>query len=609
MSKLCPEKIGRNAVTCIENALLNCSLLASDIEKKGNTMSWDGHVFVYNSSEHTKNNFMGRVPVQVKGTYKKYFDKVVVEEYASVSDLRNYLKDGGVIYFFVYMTESKNSIYYTQLLPYDLNLALREVKERNKAKIKLYKFPQNDINEMTSLFMSFISDRKKQGDIADSKLSTLEELEKNGVAIENLTFGVTGIGINEANLEEYISTHTFFVYAKLKGIEKYLPISKAENAMITRRVFAPIQINNKTFYDNYTVNYEQGELTLRIGKSFELYYPHNASATLDVKLKGNLSQRIRDTEFLLALSTNKTVSINTAEITFIDTTLTDFDNERLKRKLIQLSEIKTALDMLNVQEELDIDKLTERDNQKLHDLVRAMIYNESIPLHNTNEGSISTGFLTIANISILIVYQKVDSELNHYNISSFSKPISIKIEQSIKIDNEEILGSQYLLLDKGHYARASNLNYDDAFNSIRSYGNNRYLLDCANNNMLEVLKAYDETGKAALLELAFKLSLWIRENDRSEQGSSEIDTINYIQIRRRKGDISPQELAELYLIKRNSNDNRFLCASCILLGETEQARSHFFKLSLDEQKAFISYPVCRFWEIREDIINELDIVQ
>ena len=64
------KRIEEMAIDTLKQSLHRCPFLGTFIDDNDKTPSWDGNVFVYKSKECRKSDWVGRVPVQVKGTTK-----------------------------------------------------------------------------------------------------------------------------------------------------------------------------------------------------------------------------------------------------------------------------------------------------------------------------------------------------------------------------------------------------------------------------------------------------------------------------------------------------------------------------------------------------------
>ena len=178
------KRIEETATTALKAALLRCPILDSYIDSNDKTPSWDGTVFVYRNEKQKKADLIGRAPIQVKGT-----EKVIISDTASfscqVSDLNNYYRDGGCVFFLISVDASVSTakIYYASLHVYDLKRILDDAGNQKTTTIKLERFPQDDSNEVTSIFMSFVENSRKQTSFIGKEIVSLEQLEEKGVGI------------------------------------------------------------------------------------------------------------------------------------------------------------------------------------------------------------------------------------------------------------------------------------------------------------------------------------------------------------------------------------------------------------------------------------------
>jgi len=115
------------ATSAVIQRLSYCDGLVPFINAGTTEPSWDGHVYVYPIGSDKKADLI-RVPVQVKGTKRAIEnDAASFSVSAEVSDLRNYLNDGGAIYFVVVICDDRSeSIFYKSLLPFDLQRILKD---------------------------------------------------------------------------------------------------------------------------------------------------------------------------------------------------------------------------------------------------------------------------------------------------------------------------------------------------------------------------------------------------------------------------------------------------------------------------------------------------
>ena len=185
-SKLIEDK----AIVALKKALLNCKYIDSYIDSNDKTPMWDGTIFAYNSENHKKSNFNGRIPIQVKGT-----SRIIKGDTTAFScnfdDLHGYYVDGGCLFFLVSVDKSKDwsNIYYANLLTYDLAKIKKEAEGKKSHTIKLKRFPSDDGLEIANICYAFIKDSRKQSFLSDKGVPTLAELEKSGTEISDYNRG------------------------------------------------------------------------------------------------------------------------------------------------------------------------------------------------------------------------------------------------------------------------------------------------------------------------------------------------------------------------------------------------------------------------------------
>ena len=100
------EKLATAAVTTY---ISKTDCLSPFISEGDKEPSWDGNIYLFGSSQKRKDDFIGRVSVQVKGKYlKKLIDKSKYKYHVDISDLRNY-ELYGTAYFVVLINEKKDT--------------------------------------------------------------------------------------------------------------------------------------------------------------------------------------------------------------------------------------------------------------------------------------------------------------------------------------------------------------------------------------------------------------------------------------------------------------------------------------------------------------------
>lgn len=581
------------ATTALSQVFLSCPILSPFINRNDRTPSWDGAVFVYQNAAQKKEDLLGKVPIQVKGT-QKLLTSDTASFPCSVADLRNYCNDGGCIFFLVSVPSviGEADIYYSSLQVFDLKRKLDEIGNQKSCTIKLTRFPSKDINEISAIFTSFIENSRKQASFIKHKLVSLEELTRNGVTIESLTFNASGIGLNELNLGKYLSSHDFYLYAKPKGLDIEIPVDKVCNATVVKRVDAKVTVRDVEYYPFYTVVYKEGAAHhIQLGKGIAIKLDLSSKKfNISFKASGTLSDLIQDASCYIDIIESREVAFNGEKLAFSNPNWEGLSKS--KKRLRYYKDVKKMLDTLGVTEELQCDNLTAKDEEKIRSFVAAILYNKKFGFPGIESPSIYGAF-SIANLSIWI--WAIRKEDGYYQIKSFFDAQQFAFfEESDTAHAHPIPASQYFLLDKTAFAHASNMNYDAILKSITSLAPSPKFIPYTTDLLLEIIRAYDEqTNKdGKLLELADSLCTWLStfENEKNDP----VIRLNHLQIIKRKRSFVPQEIIELSGFTNASYPAEVRCSAYLLLGDNCEAQKCFAELSPSMQETFISLPIFHF---------------
>lgn len=311
------EKLATAAV--VESISLT-DVLSPYINEGDKEPSWDGNIYIHQDKSKTKKEIK-KVPVQVKGEVRKVFPPKETPKFrVSLIDLDNWLIDGGIILFVVLLDESgkRKAIYYSALLPVKIRF-LKEFQANKKTiNVPLIPFPDNN-DRKVSVLLDFHDHMQKQTSFANSPLYSIEELESKGV-LENVSFFVTTYGKRptEQEIETFVLQNGLNLYANVKGSPIPQPIPGiSSDVHIAKDIHGDVAVGANVFYQDYRVVRYAESMDILIGKSTVLQNrPGKKKSELKFKLKGMLSDYIRDTEFLIALIENKSVVINGATISF-----------------------------------------------------------------------------------------------------------------------------------------------------------------------------------------------------------------------------------------------------------------------------------------------------
>ena len=592
------KTIEEKAVNTLKAVLYECPLLSPFISENDKTPSWDGNVFVYNNERQSKSDLIGRVPVQVKGTNNEIRSQATAFNF-EIDDLRNFYNDGGAILFLISNVPLLYipNIYYAGMSVVDLKKILDEHEKQKTCSVQLKRMPVSDRDEITTIFMSFLEDAKKQKSFIGRSIPSLEQLKRNGVDIEYLTINAVGIGTRPFNVGSFISTHEFYIYAKPKGIDVEIPIDKVVNPKAATKIDGTIKVEDREHYSSYVLEYNNGSPTIIIGKGITLDVDENIhSAKMSFKPKGYLDDYIRDTKCYLDIVEHAQVSINGGTLFFDTTGKANLDSIRGSLKYYE--DVKCVLDYLGVTEPLNCDMLTEVDEKRIRDAVLSVLYNRKLTVSGT-DSNVIYGPYDIANLSIWVWIVKEETGLyQFYNF--FEKHDVAVFEDDDDKHTKPIPSSHYLLMDKAAFVHTSNISYDAMSESIRALPHNRLLYDAVNMLMLNALNGYDDqkTKDVRNLDFADELNTWIEESD--EEFDENILLLNKLQILKRRRPLTTLEKIEIGQLVDSTDDASIRCGAFLLLDDEKEAQKHYNTLTKEMQEAFLLYPICQFGNLSSD---------
>lgn len=589
------KRIEESATTILKGALLKCPLIEPYISSNDKTPSWDGFVLVYKSEKTKKDNILGRVPIQIKGTTKIIKPDIATFP-CSFSDLNNYYKDGGCIFFLISVDLSTGNprIFYRTLLVFDLDKIIKGNGNHKTSTIHLKPFP-TDANEIANIFLEFIDNVHKQTGFIGRNFPTYESLKSNGSTITSLTITAPGNGLTLEDLPNYLSTHEFYLYAKIKELDTDIPIDKIKGLIVSKSVNAEVRVKGQCFFSSYQELYMNGNHIIRIGKGISVDIgTKDNHFILHIDKPATLSDYIIEAEFLFKMVEQGEFTVNRVTFRLNGASLPDLQGR--KKTLEYCKDIKKMLDYLGVTEELNLNILSENDRNNLRNFTEAFLYNREIGFPNTNQNLFYGGF-KIANLLIWIWAIRQSDGM--YRIDNFFKLHQIATFPEDNADlSKPIRTSQFVLLDKKGLIHISNMDYKMIYADISQTPPSPEYCAKVNFLVLEMIGAYDEQKKPddKLLDLAERICDWLRS---IKSGiNPEILLLNKLQITKRRRALSESEIVELAKITENTCATETKCGAYLLMGFDDEAQKCFDKLPTNAQEEFLKYPICLFGKLK-----------
>ena len=588
------------AVTTIQNAVVLSNHLKQYIKIDDKEPSVDGFVNLYNKGGKTKENYYGRVAVQVKGKQKVISSNKKEMSYSvSIADLKFYIREGGVIYFVVLISPDgkQQRIFYNDLLPIKVYKILESSKAQTTKSLKFREL--TDIKNIDRLFFSFYDQKKKQStNLIDlSQLPSIDKLQKESV-LEKLTLSIPNVeGYRDPT--QAILNNDIYVYAHVKGLSYSIPVdvmSDDSYMAVAHEVHNKISAGNIT-YDKGKIIETLDDTTLNIDNWLIAKFSKNTSKKgrkVEFKFtpRSTLRERAKDMEFLLAFIDEGGFYLGENFCEFrAELNEDNFDIDDKREQLVFMKKVLRLFEILHISENLDMSILTQSELQELNILITAFV--DEKPTNYLRNDLPCNYSVKIGNIIIALCHYEKDR--NRYIDDMFNGKFAVGFD----VDDLKHFVPAFAILNKGDWAKISNINFESvqsAFAKFYEQYQDLTIFEVANNTMLSMFLAYDQTHNPKLLEAIIKLSMWLCENDSPENFGKEYSLVNYLQAIKRKRKYEKSESHDLIKIAENSKiDVALRVAAYLLLDNYDAAEMHFEKLDENVQNAFREWPIYLFW--------------
>lgn len=586
------------SVSAVKDSLIRSGFLDPFIAEKDKQPSWDGYVIIYSDKNKTKDKIKGRIAVQVKGTETNNLSKSKITFTVEKVDLLNYLYDGGIILFVVYIDSNGDhkKIYYTELTPIKLREILRTIK-KDKKNITLTEFPTSG-KEKASIFLNFYEHSQMQTSFAKADLQTLEKLNTQGV-LESISTSISGYGLDVTNpYDILLQNDENYFYANVKGSSIPQPLDfVATEINISQKNKVNVTVNGTLFYNEIIQIKSKDNFINKIGQSFFLKF-NNDHTKLNIKYKGSnfLRVLVNDLGFLLAAIESGQIELNEhiIPLDFYNKETSHFDFEQMQNKLVYLRKVVKVFDLLGATTDIDISQLSKREIREIDHLVTAFI--EEKPVSGLKSNLPPVLSIKIADFLFTLRFTRLPNKNNTYNIFDF-----FTTEGDIwsrDDDGNEWVTSPYSILTTNNFLTVTNINYDLLLPSFQNLEDDEHKYIQANNTLLHLLNAYDASNgkKPELLQSANGFSEWLLDAADNIL-SFNIRWLNRFQVIKRQRNFTSNEIIKLKnIIDSNSTSEDELVGAYLLLDNQNAAKIHFDNLDSDDKEVFKTFPIYHFWK-------------
>ncbi len=548
-----------------------------DIHMNDKTVSWDGNIIYFKNKKPTVTGNEFLIPVQVKGKeYKTLPDKNRISFSVETVDLKNYLKNEGIIFFVIAIEKCsyRTKMFAKILLPIDLVGIMNNKEEQGSITIHLNYI--ETVKELEEICSFFNENRPKQSYINIQNFNPKsEDMSEFTVSILPSKYRNPAIAIVKNRMK--------YLYLKKGNLE--IPLVATDFITSTEGKIK-IKIDEEVNQE-YTVKriFSAASTTLLIGEVVEVNYLEN-EGQIKISCRDcsniNFQNAYEIAKMIVAFFIGQKIIIENLQLdeSNVNQIKSSFSKEFVEYYK-QVIKVGNMLDDLKISKSLFTTKEILDAENVLHFLKMALLDNQivTLPVHNANCGIVNQ----IVGKKILILEYEIVQE-NRYIVRDYmrdGKRISLFGET---IDYEQILLNNYFALlnnDVGVviFDEQSLL---DAMSKIM-VAEVPYLI----NLFLKFLEAYDKGKKRRMLMIAEKLFDILEEKATSDD---ELLIINKFQIIARKRKLKENEIEEILPIKYSANCLARCCA-CILLGQKMEFEMHLKKLSEQEKVELHSWPI------------------
>lgn len=579
-------------ISTLARYISRCEHLKMFPSQNDKTPMWDGEIYLYGDKGDNKINdkFLARIPIQVKS--KKNRKQQIKSYSVKLNILKNYQKDGGVLFFVINVTEE--SIFYAILTPMDITKILLNKETQKSINIDLKRIPE-DKSLFESQLFTFFKDCQMQG-YSNKFIDVDKFVASNGC----FTAKVFGSRENQVSFNKFGIIRDVFMYIKKDDDEysNYMPLGNTRyNINIIKTLRADISINGTIFFRSYKEWHEsENTSVMEFGNSFTIRFI-NGTAYLNYESKVDFfTDYETEVEFLYDLSVYGILKVGNLELSVIPK-----DQEFIASLHKFCKDVKKLFEILHIKKDLNVSALSDNDYKLLGCLISSIVYEKELHLQKAEK----VIRLNISNIQLLLWMNNDNDKSIITDFFSDRHIYAYKLETG-----EHLLTTPFSCLTKEDFLKVSNIDYEN----IVSYYQSKEAVNSeihirANLDMLNILTAYDECRNERLLFACEQLSEWILSKDKSNP----VFVINKYQIVRRKRELNDEEQSELYNIAEHLSANKLFdkyyiiclrCACSIILGEFSRAKMLLKQLPETHKNNITKYPI---YNLLKDSCNQITL--
>lgn len=589
--------IESTAVTKLKDALVRTCRVTPNIPENNTIPSWDGELYVYGSESFSKDNLLGRVPVQVKGTcVTRYTSSFSV----STEDLRNYQNDGGVMFYVVKLKNFDNyRIYYAPLLPFDLSRYLKSANDHASISIRMDELDMRDPDGTYQTLVEFIENKRRH--IQLPGITSTVDLYSSNIPVKGLMATIPRIDVSRENPFTQLLGKDIYIYAKLQG-DLTCVVDKIRPGSISQKVDSVLKIDGEPVPCKVSIGAKIGEInTLQLGEGICIEH-HGKTSRLIYHAPDSLKDQLMAMYIINSFLEKKPIFLDDHEFVYGDFALDGAGAvEEFRSRFHYLQDIQQMFDLLHVKKDLIFSTLRENDDFKLELLIDGMVHHKPVPLNPGTDYSF--GVISIGNISVLICLTP-SSTPGQYEVRDINELSDTTIALKGAPIEKQVPASVYVMMSCQHMAQIDNLDLECVRKSIRRYPLTEFYEGGINYFALELLKYYDsrETKDCDILDTVKDILSYVSETHPHRTDDVSIQ-LNLLQTEKRRRKLNDLENRYLLSLKSKNKDIQVKIGASILLESYTEAELFYESLDPEQREQFSECPIMNLWPSHESVIG------
>ncbi|MBR4156522.1 MAG: hypothetical protein IKU01_07470 [Bacteroidales bacterium] len=573
------EQLGINAVTTY---LCTCGYISPQIDKNDKTPMWDGFLYVYNNpNKFCNESFHYRIPVQVKASECGEISFPSETSYSiPVVNLKNYLKEGGAVFFKVLVKKLNSEIYVSFLTKERIEKLLSGIKTQKQKTIalKLEKKPETVDVLLSNLRRIFL---QKSRPLID--LSAIQ-------GKKNVTFKFSvKKPTKDVDPLAYLASQPVDIMLSIGDLPCEFFVKDGPSRLKFVAVsHSKISIEGKTYYTEFKKEYDEKELRILVGRSCVISIEEqeeNFSVRFSFTFKpSTIDENISELEFLLAVKKYEYICFDSFKINLDEFEKSNDISDHWRTTLKFWQDVKNLFLNLQLPLDLDFKDLTEREESDLNILINALLYNQKI---NANVDGNRFYDFKIRELIIRVASLKYnDNTIRLFDINDLE---SVYVDSNNKPRMLPASSSIFEMKELPDNIRFSNL--VETYKQFEKKNDEVVLR--ANLDLLNMLNHYDKKPDEKLLNAAYELSKWLKNKRTNKLPNATAAILNYLQtIKRMNTGFSKYEKRLLNGIVPKDDSERFAC--CLLNDDIKGATKYFRQLPKKVQDEFKQMPIYHF---------------